>query len=160
MKIGTELNIFVKISQMKPPLNVDAENINFPRPHMFRFTGFITMVMIITMDMFPSYLRLSVPGASDWPAGSAPQPIRGGKQMMKLIIHTRLISILVLNKQSQSECNNYHPETLRNKPRVGCWLCALLYQVCISIFYPFILLLHCLVKWDNCNLNMSWSWRR
>ena len=120
MKIGTELNIFVKISQMKPPLNVDAENNNFSRSHMFGFTGFITMVMIITMDMFPSYLRLSVPGASDWPAGSAPQPIRGGKQMMKLIIHTRLISILVLNKQSQSECNNYHPETLRNKPRVGC----------------------------------------
>ena len=72
------------------------------------------MVTIITRAMFPvSHLRLSVPVpsvASDWPAGSAPQPIRGGKQMMKLMTHTRLISILVLKKQSESECNNYNPE--------------------------------------------------
>ena len=69
------------------------------------------MVKIITRAMFPvSHLRLSVPEPSDWPAGSAPQPIRGGKQMMKLMTHTRLISILVLKKQSESECNNYNPE--------------------------------------------------
>ena len=79
--------------------------------------GFITMVTaIITIitramfPMFPPHLRLSAgPGpGSDWPAGSAPQPIRGGKQMMKLMTHTRLINILVLKKQS--ECNNYYPE--------------------------------------------------
>ena len=64
---------------------------------------FITMVRIITRAMFPSYLRLSDgPGPSDWPPGSAPQPIRGGKQMMKLMTQTRLISILVLEKQSDS----------------------------------------------------------
>ena len=94
------------------PLNADAENTNFPpATHVQIHPRFITMVMIITRAMFPSYLRLSVPGASDWLAGSAPQPIRGGKQMMKLITHTRLISILVLKKQSESEeCNNYYQE--------------------------------------------------
>ena len=99
--------------------------------------GFITMVMIITRSMFPPYLRLSVPGASDWLAGSAPQPIRGGKQMMKLITHTRLISILVLKKQSESEeCNNYYQENTKRVLVFSCENAALQVlkcSVCLSV---------------------------